>query len=285
MNGENNMQEPQQVITEPKKKSKVGLIIGLIIVLCLIGVGIFFLLTKNDLINKNSDKEDTKTEEKKEKDKDNDKETKTEEKSTQYNGVYKKDKAQISIYCYKNNECAIDLEDDEYSSTDIIEIKNGKAKKGDFSYTFENNSVTINVDAKKSDDDNYDKTVLNGEYKKDSEYTASDYFKNNYGDPSLVSSKYNGLYELDNKKMIIFQISEEKARVYIGGEFSIFDIEFNIQSDGSLQTDFFDNQYKVTVENDKATFTTIQTDEEKEHDGTYTKTKTLTIEEILENVR
>ena len=285
MNGENNMQEQQQVITEPKKKSKVGLIIGLIIVLCLIGVGIFFLLTKTDLINKNSDKEDTKTEEKKEKDKDNDKETKTEEKSTQYNGVYKKDKAQISIYCYKNNECAIDLEDDEYSSTDIIEIKNGKAKKGDFSYTFENNSVTINVDAKKSDDDNYDKTILNGEYKKDSEYTASDYFKNNYGDPSLVSSKYNGLYELDNKKMIIFQISEEKARVYIGGEFSIFDIEFNIQSDGSLQTDFFDNQYKVTVENDKATFTTIQTDEEKEHDGTYTKTKTLTIEEILENVR
>ena len=273
-------QQQENLQTEPPKKKKTGLIIILLVlVLCGIGVGLFFILNKDNKKDDEEKKENTKTEEKvKEEEK-----KETNEVSI-YNGVYKKSDVTFSIYCISNDKCKGSFETDNYGSIEEIEIKNNKAEKDGLSYKFENNTVIITSDPNEFREDDPAATILNGNYTKEKDYTAEDYYNDNIGDSTYLNTKYNGLFELNEKKMYVFQTKNDKVRISIQGNFDIFDMEFDIQADGSLQTTFFDSKYKITVDNENAIFITLETDEDKEHDGTYKKTKILTIEDILENV-
>ena len=76
------------------------------------------------------------------------------------------------------------------------------------------------------------------------------------------------------------QADDETVRVAIGTEADGYDTySFDILADGTLACDFFDDIYKIAFDGNKVTYTTVTG--EKEHDGTYTMTKTLTAEEII----
>lgn len=284
MNGENNIQVvPPVEAPETKKKSKVGLIIGLIIILCLIGVGVFFLLTKTDLLNKDSDKKDTKTEEKKEEPKEEENKP-TEEPDSKYSGVYKRDDMVLKIFCFKNNDCSVIFKDDVVTSSYTITINKDIVEEDSTSLKFENDTVTV----KETNTEEYGYFGTDGVYKRVSDYKAIDYYKDNYGDPELLKSNISGYYELNDKKMYVIPITNDKAKVNITGDFGYFDVEFDVKNDTTLHVDFLGDEYTITFEDQKATFTTgeIFSNEasKKEKDGTYQKIKDITYMDIIENV-
>ena len=253
-------QQQENLHTEQPRKGKTGLIITIIIILlCGIGVGLFFILNKDSKKDEDDNKKNTKTEEKVEKKEEN----KENNETSTYNGVYKKDNIVFKIYCIPEKKCKASFESESYGSLLDISIKNGKAESSGISYTFENNSLTIKTNPSEFREDDPAATILNGNYTKEKDYTAEDYYKDNIGETTYINTKYNGLFELNNNKMYIIQTKNDKVRISIQGNNSIFDMEFDIQSDGSLQKDFFESTYKITVDDENAIFTTIKTDKIK----------------------
>ncbi len=273
-NNSNLNQEIQPVNTETPKQNKAGIILSIIFILCLAGIGFYFISIKTDLFNK---------EEKEEEEKESVTEEKKEEK-IEYSGIYKDGKKIIKLYCQENNECYISMENGDGGGieTDIV-IHNNRADEDEIELKFEKDTIIV-TEYPEDEDDMYE---IGGTYKKEKEYKVLDFYKDNYGDPELLNTKYNGYYELNDNKMYIFQIDEENARVYITGEkIGIFDIEFKIENE-KLHETFFDNEYEIEIIADEAIFTTIKKDddeEEKELDGTYKKLRNIDYKEIIKNI-
>ena len=267
MNQEFNTQTTQEVAPE-KKKGGAGIIVLILVILAVLGVGGGFLATK--VLNKEDKKEDTKTEEK-------NKEEKKEEIS--FSGIYESDKGTLKVYDTGKGKIFFTF-DGDYSVDSYAEVKKGKAVENGFDkreFSLEGESLVVS-------DDSEDYNIA-GVYTKKKEYTAKEYYNDAYGDPKYLESKYNGLYKSDKKKMYIYQTEDGKVRVNVDtGDYSLFDIDFDIKEDGSLYVEFFDDIYTVTFDGDKTTFTTVKTDDDdkKVKDGTYTKEKTLTIEDVIE---
>ena len=279
MNEENNNlnlnQETQSVPQEPTKKNNIGPIIAILVLLCIVGGGAFFLLTKTDLLKSAKD--------------DNDEETKEERKDEEvkeakgYNGIYKSENSVLKLYCQENNECYIYLENDDSTVGTTIEIEDNLSDYDDIEFKFEKNTITVSENPEDEDDI----IGIGGIYKKEKDYNMQDFYKDQYGNPELLNSKYNGYYEYGENKMYTFQTDEEHVRVYISGNgISFFDIEFEINEDGKLHEEFFENIYEVEVKENEAIFTTIQTDEEdgKALDGTYKKLRNIDYKEIIKNI-
>ena len=270
MNQELNTQIVQEV---PKKKGKAGIIVLILIILVLIGVGGWFLFTK--VLDKEEKKEDTKTEEKKKEDKKGEEKKEDKKLDSSYNGIYEKDGIQLSIFTIDGK-----IEffyEGATSVSSYAELKGNVAKEdyGKRTFTFKDGEVVV--------EDSNDEYNIAGTYKKVKDYTIEDYYEYTIGDPKVFNSKYNGKYTSDKYTMYIYQIGDDKCRVTINGDFGVFDIEFDIKEDGSLYETFFDDEYSITFDGDKAIFKTVKTDDEnkKEKDGTYTKTGSVTMEEAI----
>ena len=278
---ENNEQVSQNNNIQPeKKKGKAGIIIAILVVLCALGIGYFLLLN-----NKDDKKEPTKTEEKKEEKKEEEKkeeEKKEPEKVSKYNGIYKNQDKKLKLYCKDKTTCYRDFyKEDSYLYFTQSSIKENVINDRSFTLKLEDDKAIVEEIV----DEEYGENGISGTYQKEKEYTDEEFFKDKYCDPELLKTKYNGYYTLNKLKMYIYQKEQDTVRVYITGNFGIFDIEFKIQKDGTLYTDFFEDEYKITLTDDSATFETIKTDkEEKAKDGVYKKEKTLTYKDILENI-
>jgi hypothetical protein len=266
-------------IQPEKKKGKLGIIIAVIVVLCALGIGCFFLLN-----NKEDKKEPAKTEEKTEEKKEEKKEEPKKEKDTSsnYKAIYKDGKKELKIYCKDKRNCYIDFyEEDGSLYFTQSSISENVIKDRAFTLKFENDTAIVEEIV----EEDYEENGISGTYKKEKDYTDEEFFKDKYGDAELLKSKYNGYYTLNKLKMYIYQKEEKTVRVFITGDFGIFDIEFEIQKDGTLYTDFFEDEYKITLTDDSAIFETTKTDkEEKPKDGVYKKEKTLSYKDILENI-
>ncbi|MBR6133414.1 MAG: hypothetical protein IKQ29_01710 [Bacilli bacterium] len=282
MDQENNTQVTPENNIQPEEKQgkgKIGIIIAILVVVCALGIGGFFILNKKD-----DKKEPAKTEEKEKKEETPKKEEnkKEEEDFSTYNGLYSNGSKQLSVYCKNKRTCYVDFYEDEYTLYFTqTSIKENEIKEDSFTLKFENGTAIVEEIVK----EDYYENGISGTYKKEKEYTEEDLYKNKYGDIELLKTKYNGYYTLNKNKMYIYQKDKDKVRVYIIGSFGSFDVEFAIQKDGTLTTDFFDDEYKITITDDSATFETTKTDkEEKDKDGTYKKEKTLDYKDIIENI-
>ena len=271
MNQELNTQTTQEV---PKKKSPAGIIVLVLVILIVLGVGGWFLATK--VLNKEEKKEDTKTEEKAEKKY----EKKEEEETTNsdLSGIYVKDKTEIKVLVIDKTVIFHYLGESAINS--YAELKGNVAKTG-----FGSQILTFNGDELVvEDNESVEEESISGTYKRTKDYTVDDFYKDYLGDPKYFNSKYNGKYENGKYEMLIYQVYEDKCRVNITGDFGVFDIEFDIKEDGSLYEKFFDDVYTVTFDGDKATFTTVESEDgEKEKDGTYSRKGAITKEEIIKS--
>ena len=193
------MEENNVTVEETKnKKSVLPIIIVAIVVLVALGVGLFFLLG-----NKSDDTS-----------KDNKNETKTEEKSNfeELSGIYTNGDASIKIYAFKKsvdygkystNTLEYSIGDEEYSRGGYFKIKNKKGESNIFGSVL---SVEVRDDGLYfTGNDDFKEDMPNfpdGLYKKTAEYSPEDYFKDNYGDPSYLTTQYNGIYKLGKIEMI-----------------------------------------------------------------------------------
>ena len=242
----------------PKKNNTTPIIIIVVAALVILG-GLFFVLGGK---KKEDTKKETKTEEK-------EKEKKSDEVTIEdYRGIYQLKDKTIKIYPGGDGMAYYSL--GEYNNG-YIEFKKGILIDESFGekLSFELTSKGIKVDS--SEDPS-----LNGEFTKASDYTEQDLLKDVYGKPEYFTSKYNGIYEANKVKFYMYQTDEDSVRV-ITREGS-WDISFDIEEDGSLYEEFFEDKYYITFGDKTMTFRTEG--EDKEFDGTYNKVGDVTVSEL-----
>ncbi len=259
-------------MNDAPKKNKTWIIIVVLLVL-LVGGGI--LLTQSGIFDK---KEEDKTEEKKEKKEETKPEDKKDEKAdedfSKYNGVYKSNNNVIKLFYYDTNLYYVinDNEDSGY----FINESNGWE---DIFY----NNKTIKLNDNSIEFTDKENNALNGTYTKTGDYTAKDLFIDHGGDLEFYNlEKYNGYYKNEKNEMFTYQIDEESVRVMLKYENGTFDVEFDIQEDGKLFTDFLDSEFEISYdEKGNATFKTVKGEDENKYDGTYTKQGKVSFDMII----
>ena len=277
------MEENNVTVEETKnKKSVLPIIIVAVVVLVALGVGLFFLLG-----NKSDDTS-----------KDNKAETKTEEKSNfeELSGIYTNGDASIKIYAFKKsadygkystNTLEYSIGDEEYSRAGYFEIKNKKGESDIFDSVL---SVEIRDDGLYfTGNDDFKEDMPNfpdGLYKKTAEYSPEDYFKDNYGDPSYLTTQYNGIYKLGKIEMFMYQTDKNEISVKINGSSEetivFYGRDFEIKEDGTIveklifEDDEIDSTIKLTEKGFEFT-----SKEYPELNGTYVKEKDITIKDVI----
>ena len=196
---------------------------------------------------------------------------------TEYSGVYRNGDATIKIYQRKDNSISFYLDGIENSVSFEGKINNNIVEKSifddNYKIAFNNNSLTFETS---------DENATSGTYNKISDYTMRDYYNDNYGDENYINTRYNGEFKQGDIIARLYQKDENIVRVSIYKGLNFHDLEYDIKEDGNLFTDSFDSKYEIEFNDDSFTFKETSNDESKPFDGTYTKVKSLTMEEILE---
>ncbi len=200
---------------------------------------------------------------------------------TMFNGVYQKDTTTIKLYQLDKKTLAYDIsygENGDNSVSSRASISSNKAEDEMFdesySFTLVNNAIEFTTN---------NAELTSGTYNKVSKYEEKDYFNDNYGNIKYFDSKYNGEYNFGNAKAYMYQVDEKEVRVSITKDFSISDLRYDIEENGVLHCEHFDDEYEITITDKGFIFKTVKGDE-KDYDGEYTKVKTLTMNEIIKNV-
>jgi len=300
--------EPVNVQTvEPTKKSNKGLVtIIVIILLALVGVGIYFFLNKD-----NKDKEQSG-------DKPNSNVVNSSSSTTKNtsgveckNGLYEKDNKEIAVYCNKNNKSLnyafLDNDSDDSYRTNIrfkkAYFEGSKARNFNEYLWFENGKLNFK-------DEKGNEIVLD----KINDFTSKEYFEINYlGSDKLLTGQYNALYKKDNSIIVIYPTTGGKLALYyasadngkIKPDFdkfldghgissngnqtnAFFALEKNNDGSFSYEEDsFFESKLKLSISlNNGNLVAKVELDKENylpNFAGTYTKVKDLTAEDIVEN--
>ena len=261
-----------------KKKSKAPiLIISILVIIIGVGLYLFFgtdLFKKDEVKPDNNKQQEQKEEEKKEEKKE--KEKQSEQSTSSISGKYEHDGE--SIFLFEKSSKVVML---EYENGDIaLDVTDEGLKYGSFD---EECRITINGDEITIKSNNMD-GLTSGVYKKTKEYTKEDYFDKHIGNSEYINSKYNVQYKNGSKTVDIFQLDKNEVRVnlvsqdndgYIG-----YEHDFTIQTDGSLKED---NSSTITIDGDTIMVSLADREYSSKFDGTYKKSKDLTIDYILEN--
>lgn len=193
-----------------------------------------------------------------------------------YDGVYLYEGTRIKLYELADNRIFFSIIS-QNNDTEGYADKNGKTAVGEifnkYTFTIKDNGIEFTTT---------DENLVQGTYTKESNYTKEDFYRDKYGDINLISSKYNGKFELEGATLYMYQSEEKKVRVVVEKGLSSSDISYDIMDDASLNGKIFEEEYSIKLEEDNLIFTTVKGD--KTFDGTYKKTKALTIDDILANI-
>ncbi|MBP5683804.1 MAG: hypothetical protein J6X02_00930 [Bacilli bacterium] len=264
----------------PEKKSKVGLIIIIVVLLVALGVGAYFLFGKKDdtpTNNQNNNQENGQNNNQNNNNNNND----ATFKASSFSGVYKLDDVTVVLFGKdSNNKLYYDISSGTNSSSGDASVLGTSAEAEIFDTTFKFTINNGNLELTTNDE-----KFKSGTYNKISDYKINDFYNDHYGKEEFIDTKYNGDYSNDTTKVYVYQESESEVRIYFMGTAGLHDISYEIKDDGSLYSKFFDDEYTVTFEGDKMTYTSKKGDGSKnEFDGTYTKVKSLSLEEIVDYV-
>ena len=210
----------------------------------------------------------------------NDDSTKTDDSSNNntivFNGIYQNGDNVIKAYQKKDNTVYFSIETVDNNTVVSFGKIDGNKVSSDI---FDNNyTLTLNDNIINLQTNNLDIPV--GNYNKVKDYTINDYFNDNYGQEQYFNTKYNGEYSLNDIKAYLYQEDETIVRVYLIKGFNVHDLEYEINEDGHLSSEIFDDKYEIIFNDNE--FTIKETsDSEKKFDGTYSKVKTLTMEDII----
>lgn len=194
-----------------------------------------------------------------------------------YSGVYQNGDAIIKFYQKKDDSVLFNLDKAEYSVTFDGKITNNIVEnsilENTYKVTFNDNTLTLETN---------DTNLTNATYNKISDYTINNYYSDNYGNESFLNSKYNGEFKQGDITAYLYQKDEKTVRVSISKGFNSQDLEYEIKDDNHLYTEMFEKKYEIEFKDNTFTFKETSTEKNKVFDGTYTKVKTLTMEEIIE---
>ncbi len=206
--------------------------------------------------------------------------TKTEDKEIAFNGVYEYEGTTIKLYQTDKKTLYYDISYDEgagsITSNAKISGKSASDEMFDTNYKFTITETGLEFTSNSED-------LKSGTYTKKTDYTVSDYFTDNYGDVKYLNNKYNGEYTFGDIKAYMYQSDEEEVRLYLYGGPGMSDLRYEIGKDGVLTCEHFDDKYEVTLGDNSFTLKVVE-GESSEFAGTYTKVKTMTMEDIIANL-
>ena len=195
-----------------------------------------------------------------------------------YSGIFKSEKANLLLYSIDNENVHVSLDSDGYFFNADSELDNDKLTIK----IFDNTTIFQLSDDKKtvtitSSEEQLNKITVT----KERDITKEEIYADALGDVTLINSKYNG--EFSNDKFIVQMVQTQKDELNVAitekGKPNYASFIFEINSDGTITDDFFDDSRTLVLENGKVTITA--TKGSKEYDGTYTFVKNLTTDEIL----
>jgi len=249
------------------KGKKIGLIIAIIGLLLIIGASVHYFTTK-----KETPKE------------------KKEEIVTNVNGIYELNGTVIKIYKLEDEEKPIEYNltfniDNQIFGSDKLE--NNKMYSiifnTEINMTFEKDKLIL-----KLDDETINKYNLkNGTYKKIRDFNIDDYYKDNYGDPDLLKTKYNGVFVNQDIKITMYQKAEDIVGIKLSGvndsSIIINYYTYLLSEDGTLREDTLANEKATTtikLDNDNIIF---ESTSQPDLSGTYVKKSDITIKDVIIN--
>ena len=251
---------------EKTKKSNLGIILIGIAILLLI-TGMFLFLTKGE-----------------KKDNETDIKPVSEVKSSDFDGVYKKEKTTIKLFSLgeKNVYYYIDANGGTIRSSGSFRNGNVFGSLFDENYTFSLLDNGISVETNST-------VVLNGTYDKTGNYTIEEFYNDNIGDPSYLTSKYNGIYKDEQSNILMYNINEKEVVFNIDktsdGVISSLQRNFEIKDDNTLEyvDDSTGAVSTITINDDSLTVNIVE-DTLINYNGTYKKDSDITIESLLKQI-
>jgi len=259
------------------KKNKTGLIIIIIAILCLVG-GALYLFFGTDMFKKKEEPKEDKKEEEKET---------FELGKSELNGVYEKDGITIKLFEVAKNSVYFDYEVEGLGVSLPLKLRNGKATGDIFDDTY-----TVVIKDKEIELTSNSEEVEKGTYTKTKTYTKEDFYKDQIGDPELLNSEYNGIYDKDGTKLYMYQTEEDTVYIDVSiienGSWTGFGKYYEIQEDGSLKEDlvFEDDEVEseLTLEDNTVTLKIFDEENYGKLNGTYTKNGTVSIDYLIEKL-
>lgn len=270
----------EKVVEVPKKRGNKSIII-ILIGLLLIGTGLF-LFFGTDLFKK----------EKKENNNGNGKEPVSEVgDADKFEGIYAAENNKLYIYKTSKTEIHYMIGD---NFEGVAEVNKDTAKESYLFHEdeyFEFKLVDGGIELSYHSAEEKEVAVDLGKYTKIAEYTKDNVYKEAVGDPSLLTSKYSGIYKKGNITLYLYQTSEKEVIVETILQSDVsFSETFDINADNKLGAkDFFDenvNAFEITF-NGKEFNLTVNEDvfgfdeEDKEFAGTYTFDSNITQDIVM----
>ena len=123
--------------------------------------------------------------------------------------------------------------------------------------------------------------LKSGTYKKIKDYSLDEYYKDTYGYDKYHKSKYNGKFINRNNIIYIYQPRENYVVFYSDVNNSTSYCEVKLNDKNELKCIIFDTKYIIKFNNDELYYI-VQSDEiEDNFEGTFTKEKSLSKQEII----
>lgn len=193
-----------------------------------------------------------------------------------YAGIYTSKEGTAYLYTTDGKEVDVQFEFGDYTYGNSGEVKGGKIVLEMFDET---TTISLSDDKQTLSIISDNQQLNNVKLTKSKNYSKEEYFEKNYGSTEYLTGKYSGQYTLDKKVLYLYQSDESTVKIANSDPSYSFESMFDIQEDGSLYDEMFDDKYKVTFSENKLTFETVEG--EKLLDGTYTKTKDITIDDVM----
>lgn len=274
VNINNNIQENDNNFDfdeEVKNKKSFAFLAPVIITTLIIGLTIYFVLDRE---TNNTKPTHTKP---------NTQQQVINESNKPWSGTYTNDKGTLEIYQIDESTIAflINVSNSVSSGRATVLNKTNTAEEKNFdkyNFVLEENKINFSTDSK-----NFE----NGIFTKTKEYTKEDYFKSNYGDPTYLNSKINGIFKNGDTTIKIYQTSASQARMMISKGFSLYSTPINIKNNELVTTDNSFNgveKIKIAIDDNSITVTSSSTDENgllNKVNGTYQKNSPYTIDDII----
>ena len=260
------------------KRNKTGLYIIIFAIILLIIGGLYVFFGTDLLKGKEKDPEESEKGDNKDDDKDKTANSYTEDK----NGVYESGNSVLKLYGNSKGKVYIQIDTDSIGIEDIYKYKNGKLEKD-----FGESDVVINFIEDGVELTSHYEGLETGIFSKKSGYTIEEFYKDMYGDPELLKTKYNGVYQLNNNTTLyMMQYKEDEVDVDVSavsmGSYKGFNTYFVIQEDGTLKESLiFDDDVEekfITMGENEVKLELKDEEDQEVFGGTYTKKSDVTVE-------
>ncbi len=277
-----NINTNEKVNVSNNKKGNSTLIIIIVIAIIVIG-SILFIVFGTDILKK--DKKDNNTDA-------NGNEVvdpvNKYDEVKKFAGRYKKDNEVVLLYPLKSGKVFYTLDGNGFFqgssevNGNVLLAKDFFKEKDYYVFTLTDSGLEVSVKDTES-------VFEGGLFTKEGDYTTEDFFKNNLGDPSLLSSKYSGIFtNANNDELVMYQINDNQVNFGLTNSIKNVSMNntFNIKSENYLETDAdsIDNSItSITIENNNYKLVVNKSDEDyKKFNGTYTKEKDISMEYLID---